>query len=227
MSARVSCSLADTAVSDRLDRLHRNASRQALLFVPWGLRWLGDRVRNIRPSARDQAEQMKDLYLPVSRDLGVFLYLTARAIGARRIVEFGTSFGVSTLYLAAAVKDNGGGKVIGSELEPVKVRRARKNIETAGLEGLVDVREGDAMETLADHDAEIDMAFLDGWKELYLPVIKMLAPSLKKGAVVIADDIKLFRRALKPYVQYMQDRKNGFLSITLPLADGIEYSIRI
>src|SRR5258708_5154033 len=80
------------------------------------------------------APHVKNAYIQISSDAGETIYNTARAIDARRIVEFGTSFGVSTIYLAAAVRDNGGGKVIGTELEPTKVAVARQNIAAAGLE---------------------------------------------------------------------------------------------
>jgi predicted O-methyltransferase YrrM len=90
---------------------------------------------------------MKGCYIPVSREQGELLYLTARAIGARHVVEFGTSFGISTVYLAAAVCDNGGGLVIGSEIEPAKHRQAEANLAEAGLAEVSDVRLGDALES--------------------------------------------------------------------------------
>jgi len=176
--------------------------------------------------AAEQAERFKSLYIPISRAQGVFLYLVARSLGARRIVEFGTSFGVSTIYAAAAARDLGGA-VVGSELEPGKHARALANLAEAGLAGVVDVRLGDARETLRDVPAPIDLVLLDGWKELYLPILQLLAPKLRPGAVVLADNIKTFRRALAPYVEYVQSGRNGFASMTLPLKDGFEYSVRL
>ena len=75
-------------------------------------------------------------HVPTSRKQGTFLYLTARSVAARKIIEFWTSFAVSTIYLAAAVRDNGAGRVIGLEFEPTKVAKARKNVAEAGLGGL-------------------------------------------------------------------------------------------
>src|SRR5579875_2723784 len=107
--------------------------------------------------------QMKDQPLPVSRETGRLLYMLARATGARAVVEFGTSFGISTIHLAAAVRDNGGGRVIGTEFEPSKIARARAHLAEAGLAEFVDLREGDAMQTLArDLPAAIDLVLLDG-----------------------------------------------------------------
>jgi len=89
-------------------------------------------------------------FLAVSPTYGRFLYAIARACKATRIVEFGTSMGISTIYLAAALRDNGGGHLISSELEPAKVARARANLDAAGLGDLVDIREDDALDTLKD-----------------------------------------------------------------------------
>jgi predicted O-methyltransferase YrrM len=150
----------------------------------------------------------------------------ARSIGAKHIVEFGTSLGVSTIYAAAAARDTGGA-VIGSELEPSKRERAIANLEEAGLADLVDVRLGDALETLRGVPGPIDLLLLDGWKELYLPILRLLEPKLRTGSVVLADNIKTFRRALAPYVDYMQSGRNGYHSVTLPLKDGFEFSVRL
>lgn len=82
---------------------------------------------------QDMFARTKDLYLPLEAEQGGLLYVTARAIAARRIVEYGTSFGVSTLYLAAAVRDNGGGTAIGSEILPEKAEIARANFKEAAV----------------------------------------------------------------------------------------------
>jgi predicted O-methyltransferase YrrM len=114
-------------------------------------------------------------------------------------------------------------------MEPGKVRAARANIEKAGLTQFAEVREGDAMKTLATLEGPIDFLLLDGWKDIYLPMIKMLGPRLRPGAVVLADNIYTFKKALRPYVEYMQDRANGFDSVTLPIGvgHGMEYSVRV
>ena len=104
---------------------------------------LGSRTEYI-----DLYTRMKDLPLPVSREAGSLLYMLARFGNARSIVEFGTSFGISALHLAAAIRDNGGGRVITTEFEPSKIARARENLEAGGRIDLVEIREGDALETL-------------------------------------------------------------------------------
>ena len=170
---------------------------------------------------------MKEVYMPVNPDQGKLLYLTARALGARNVVEFGTSFGISTIYLGCAVKDNGGGRVIGSEIEPTKHARATQNLRDAGVGEVAEVRLGDALATLAGVPAPIDLVLLDGWKDLYLPILKLLAPKLRRGSVVLADNIFTFRASLRPYVEYVQSGEHGFVSTTLPLSDGFEYSVYV
>jgi predicted O-methyltransferase YrrM len=207
-----------------LDRLHGDASWDKLRFVmkapAMALGFLqGRSFTEIATSGL-----LKDVYIPVSREQGELLYLAARSIGARRVVEFGTSFGISTIYLSAGVKDNGGGHVIGTELEPTKHSAATAHLAEAGLSAIADVRLGDALETLRDVEAPIDLVLLDGWKDLYRPVLDLIKPKLRKGALVLADNIYLFRKALLPYVEHVQSGGNGFLSTTLSIADGFEYS---
>jgi predicted O-methyltransferase YrrM len=219
--------IADAKVSAVLQRLHAAASGQKLQvlrgFAPVLLRGLLGR----RSSWAELSERARALYLPLSPEQGALCYLVARAIGARRIVEFGTSFGISTIYFAAAVRDNGGGTVIGTELVPEKVAQARRNLEDAGLAAFAEVREGDALQTLQGLAGPIDMALLDGWKDGYLPVIRRIGPLVRPGGVVLGDNIFTFRRALRPYVAHMQDPANGFRSQTLRLADGTEFSVKI
>jgi predicted O-methyltransferase YrrM len=216
-----------TPVRTVLDRLHAEAGQQTLRLVGLGAALARDKLLGRTGSLPAEVKRLRNLYVPVSKKQGEFLYLIARSLCANRIVEFGTSFGISTTYLAAAVKDNGGGIVIGSELEPTKVATARLNLEEAGLSNLVEIREGDARETLQDPGGIIDMVLLDGFKGLYLPMLKMLTPHLRQGAVVVGDNIFTFRRALSPYVSFVQDPKNGFVSVTLFLGDGTEYSVRL
>ncbi len=150
-------SLLDAKVARTLDRLHRSA-RFDLLRIALVAPFVVPDFFGLRKINEDRlSRRMRSTYLPVSRSQGQLLYLMARSIDARRIVEFGTAFGISTLYMAAAVKDNGGGVVIGSELEPTKHAHAKENLHEAGLDGFTDVRLGDAVETLADIEAPVDM----------------------------------------------------------------------
>ena len=163
----------------------------------------------------------KDMFLPVSPETGRLLYLLARATRARSIVEFGTSFGLSTLHLAAALKDNGGGRLIGSEFEPAKVRQARQTLSDAGLSELVEIREGDALETLAsDLPDSIDLLILDGAKVLYPNVLALTEARLRPGALVLADNAD----HNPEFLRYVRTPANGYLSV--PFAEDVELFMR-
>lgn len=218
-------SLKTEPIKSLLDRLHQQAKGDPLKFARLIPRFVSGKIRGKSFTEIMTPEVMKEVYIPISREQGEFLYLTARSLSARRIVEFGTSFGISTIYLGAAIKDNGGGWVIGSEIEPSKHERAVDHLEQAGLAALSEVRLGDALQTLENIEAPIDLVLLDGWKDLYLPVLKLLVPKLRPGSIVMADNIFTFRKDLRPYVEYMQSGENGFVSTTLHIADGFEYSV--
>jgi len=216
--------LDDPRIASTLRDLHAKSRNDIYVFLR-ALPAIAGSVLRGRPAIEGALPYLKDAYIPVDPDQGKFLYVTARAIRAKTIVEFGTSFGISTIYLAAAARANSG-RVVGTELEAQKVKAARENVAQAGLAQFVDILEGDAMKTLASFEQTIDLLLLDGWKDIYLPMVKMLAPKMRAGSVVIADNIFTFKTALRPYVSHMQDCENGFDSVTLPLGHGMEYSVR-
>jgi predicted O-methyltransferase YrrM len=180
---------------------------------------LADERADYRAAYRDRADNV----LAVSPEYGRFLYAIARACKATRIVEFGTSMGISTIYLAAALRDNGGGRLIGSEMEDSKVARARANLEAAGLADLVDIRAGDALETLKDVGGAVDLMLVDGAFSLYLPVLKLVEPWLKPGAVILGEN------AFEPgYQAYVRNPDNGYVSLALPdEGRGNEFSVKL
>src|SRR5262245_51782171 len=221
------CSIAEPRVRAVLERLHREAGRQTLGLARLTLSVLGDRVRRREPTLAEEVERLRNLYVPVTRKQGRLLYLVARSIGARRVVEYGTSFGISTTYLAAAVRDNGGGVVVGTELNAAKIAIATRNLEEAGLADCVEIREGDARETLQNPGGVVDLVLLDGYLQLYVPVLDVLKPALRPGAAVIAVNTVTFRRTLAPFFRYLRDPANGFLFVTLFIGDGLEYAVRL
>ena len=174
---------------------------------------------------QDMYSRTKDMYLPLEAEQGGLLYVTARAIGARRVAEYGTSFGVSTLYLAAAVRDNGGGTVIGTEILPEKAEVARANFAEAGVGDLIDLRVGDARETLKDCGGPLDLVLLDGFKDIELDVLRLLQPQLRLGALVFTDNIFTFEADNRDKREYMADPRNGFRAVVLPLKDGMEAAV--
>jgi len=165
---------------------------------------------------------MKDLWLPVSRETGVLLYMLARSMRARNIVEYGTSFGISTLHMAAALRDNGGGRLITSEFEPSKVSQARKHLTEGGVADLVEIREGDALITLsADLPETIDLLLLDGAKSLYPEILSLVESRLRPGAIIVADNADF----CPEYLERVRAPGGGFLSV--PFADDVELSMRL
>lgn len=166
--------------------------------------------------------RLRNLPLPVSRETGVLIYMLARSTGARTIVEFGTSFGISTLHLAAALRDNGGGRLITSEFEPSKAARARNNLEAGGVIDLVEIREGDALKTLSvDLPDAIDLVLLDGAKALYPEILSLVESRLKPGALVVADNADMN----PDYLKRVRSPANGYLSV--PFAEDVELSMRL
>lgn len=170
----------------------------------------------------DLYSRFRDVPLAVSRATGALLYMLARSTGARSIVEFGTSFGISTLHMAAALNDNGGGKLITSEFEPSKIVIARQNLAEGGLIDLVEFRAGDALQTLrGDLPDTIDLLLLDGAKALYPEVLAIVESRLKPGAFVIADNADYS----PDYLAYVRNPANGYLSV--PFGDDVELSMRM
>ena len=174
---------------------------------------------------RKVAGLLDDAFMPVAPEVGRLLYILVRTLRPTIAVEFGTSFGLSTIHIAAALRDNGVGRLIGTELNPNKASLAAEHIRQAGFGDLVEVRQGDAFETLSDV-TEIDFLMLDGWKALYLPLLKKLELALNSGSLIVADDLKIMPEMLEPYVTYVRNPENGYTSNELPIDDGLELSMR-
>jgi predicted O-methyltransferase YrrM len=177
-------------------------------------------------SAQQRADALSDIYMPVTPQAGRLLYALVRAARPGTVVEFGMSLGISALHLAAAVRDNGHGRVVTTELSAAKVAAAKDTFGQTGLDDVITVLEGDALATLPTLDGAVDFVLLDGWKELYLPIIGLLEPRLSPGALVVADNTEL--AGTKPYVDYVRDPANGYVSVNFPVreSDSMEISCR-
>jgi predicted O-methyltransferase YrrM len=179
------------------------------------------RILGSKTGYREIYADLKEAAIPVSRQTGMLLYMLARSAQARVIVEFGTSFGISTLHLAAALRDNGGGQLITTEFESSKAQRARDNLAAGGLLDLVDIREGDALETLRyGLPEQIDLLLLDGAKGLYADVLALVEERLRPGALIVADNADYCAE----YLAKVRDSEGGYLS--LPLPDDVELSMK-
>lgn len=174
------------------------------------------------PDYRKLYFDMKDYHLAVSQETGTLLYMLARSTRAKNIIEFGTSFAISTLHMAAALRDNGGGRLITTEFEPSKVAKARANLTAGGVADLVEVREGDALESLAcDLPESIDLVLLDGAKSLYAKVLALLEKHLHPGSYIVADNAD----RCPEYVAHVRSPANGYLSV--PFSDDVELTMRV
>ncbi|KAG5982184.1 hypothetical protein E4U55_002202 [Claviceps digitariae] len=181
-------------------------------------------------------DHMRDKFVSLEPDKCQLLYLLARSSGARNIVEAGTSFGVSTIYLALAVSQNVAdarrasgqalnGKVVATENEPSKAARARHHWKQAGdeVEPWIELREGDLLETLKGEGMpeQIDILLLDIWTPMALPTLEIIRPRLRKGAIVLADNTVMAKPMYREFLTYVHDPQNGFKTTTLPYSGGL------
>jgi predicted O-methyltransferase YrrM len=217
--------LKEPRVAAALERMFAEAEQDDAVYA---------RARAARPAGREpltgqeRSDAAAEIYLPISPDAGRLLYALVRAVRPGTVVEFGMSFGISTLHLAAAVRDNGAGRVVTTEMSAHKIATARKTFAETGLDDLVTVLEGDALETLPAELASADgvgLVLLDGWKDLYLPVLHLLEPHLAPGTLVLADDAGF--DSVRPYLEHVRDPANGYESVLFPVEDGLEISCRI
>jgi len=177
-------------------------------------------------TAQERADAMSTFYIPVTPEAGRLLYSLVRATRPATIVEFGMSFGISALHLASGVRDNGSGRVLTTELSADKIAAAKQTFAETGLDDLITILEGDALSTLADLDGPIGFVLLDGWKELYLPVIKLLEPHLSPGALVV-DNTEM--ADARPYLDYVRNAENGYVSVNFAAreSDSMEISCHV
>ena len=183
-----------------------------------------ERVSWETATAQEHADASESAYMSISAQGGDLLYILARAKRPNIIVEFGASYGISTIYLAAAVADNRKGHVVSTELNTAKVAAARAGLTEPCLADHVTILPGDAMTTLNDVPRPIDLGLLDGWKDLCLPLLRSLESRLASGALIIADDINL--SSLRGYLEYVRDPAHGYVSAAFPVEDGMEISCR-
>jgi len=175
---------------------------------------------------------LSDKLVALDRDKAEFCYQVCRSLCAKRVVEAGTSFGVSTLFLAAAVRDNilldgNAGSVIATEHEPRKAALARAHFSEAGLSEFIDLREGDLRNTLVDITSPIDFMLIDIWTPMARPALELVASKLRTGGVIICDNTSQFREAYTDYFAFVHDPANRLRTMTLPFEGGLEFTVRV
>lgn len=204
--------LHEPRVADTLHRMYAEAQDQM------------SALRERRPdlsgarSVAERAEEMREFYIPVTPESGRLLYSLIRATRPATVVEFGMSLGISAVHLASAVRDNGTGRVITTEINETKIAAAKQTFTDTGLDDLITVLEGDALDTLAELDGPFEFVLLDGWKELYLPVIQLLEPKLNPGSLVVADNTE--SPELRPYLDYVHAADSGYVNFNFGVRDS-------
>ncbi len=208
-----------------LDRLHAQSDAQGREIGAYFSRRGQAGELDWKGLDADAHRFMADKLVAFDRGKSEYCYQLCRALGAKRVIEIGTSYGVSTLYLASAVQANGGGVVIATEYEPAKAKAARAHFAESGLVDLIDLREGDLRETLKGIEGPVDFVLMDIWTEMARPAIERVGPHLRAGAIVIADNVSQFPQAYEDYFAYINDPANRFSTLTLPFEGGLEMSV--
>ncbi len=199
-----------------IDRLFTDAQQDA------------ERRQGVSPrdyAVEERADLFANVYLSVAPESGRLLYSLVRAIKPTTIVEYGMSYGISTLHLAAAVRDNGIGHIITTEMSSQKLATARATFAEAGVSDLITILEGDARTTLKAISEPVQFVLLDGWPDLDLTVIKLLEPVLASGALIVGDNVNL--DPTHAYLDYVRAPENGYVSCPLALDKGVELAVRV
>jgi len=213
--------LNDPDLESLLDRLHAQSDRQEEAMTAY---YADGRTHD------DEKAFLSDKFVALDRDKAEFCYQLCRALNATRVVEAGTSYGVSTLYLAAAVRDNAraagtNGVVIGTEHEPAKAAAARANFKAAGLADVIDLREGDLRETLRDVGGPVDLMLVDIWIPMARPALELVAPRLRPGAAILCDNTEAHREEYRDYFDFIARQGGRLRTMTLPFRGGLELTV--
>jgi predicted O-methyltransferase YrrM len=214
--------LTDPKIASALDRMYAESQEQMT-----ALRSGSGRFADLaNATAQERADALSDIYMPVTPEAGRLLYALVRATRPQTVVEFGMSLGLSGIHLASAIRDNGSGRVVTTEMSAAKIATAKKNFAEAGLSEVITVLEGDALETLKTLDGQVDFVLLDGWKEFYLPVLQLLEPRFSPGTLIVADNTNM--PETQPYLDYVRDPANGYVSVNFLArdSDSMELSCR-
>lgn len=173
--------IAQQKISNTIEELFHDSRNDKLKMMKGAAKSI---FRPMRPTDFEEA------YLSISSEQGEHLQNLIIDKGIKNVVEFGTSFGISTLFLAKGILETGG-NIITTELLESKAKKAIENFKKANIEHLIEVRIGDAMKTLKGHTKKIDLLLLDGWKDLYLPLFNMLTPNFHSSTLIYVDNANM------------------------------------
>lgn len=219
-----------------LDRLVADLQLRSAAQVPVITGYFADRAdRGVATDLADldtaADEFLSDKLVALEHDKALLCHRLCLAMRARRVVEVGTSYGVSTLYLAQAVRlvveaDGGTGVVVGTEHEPAKAAAARDHFIAAGLDSYIDMREGDVRVSLRDLDAPVDLVLIDIWPGVARPALELVVPKLRRGGVVLIDNTENRPEIYRDVFDYIDDPANGLVTQTLPFRGGLEMVVK-
>jgi predicted O-methyltransferase YrrM len=221
--------LNDSKLEALLNRLHEQSDSQLGVTEAYFEQREQDRSLDYENFCdEDMHHFLADKLVALDRDKAEFCYQLCRSLRATRVVEAGTSFGISTLYLAAAVRDNQveNGVVIGTEHEPAKVKIALENFREAGLEEFIELREGDLRQTLRDVGGPVDFMLVDIW-DVARPALELVSPHLRTGAIVACDNTTVDADEYREYFEFVNDPANRLRTMTVPFQGGFELTIRV
>ncbi len=225
----------DPALRALLDELHARSDAEVPLIEDYY------RAGAPRPTGFEEPESAgrsfwRDKFVALDRDKAELCYSLCRLAGAATIIEAGTSFGVSTLYLAAAIRDtaaseaaaggSGPRRVVTCDNEPAKVAVARTHFERAGLATFVEIRLGDIRDSLRDLHEPVDVLLLDIWAPIAGDVLALVAPHLRVGGLVVADNTRARRDLYGGLFEILDDPLHGFTTQTLPFDGGLEVAVK-
>ena len=201
----------DTKIDAVLEKYHKRIESEALIMQSL-------------PMEKGMARR-DEFLLSVGLETAIFINNLAKAAKSKTILEVGMSYGYSTIWLAEAARANGG-RVISLENSAQKAEYARQQIEAAALSDFVDIRLGDALESLSAASETYDFVLLDIWKELYVPCFDLFFPKLNKGAWVIGDNMIFPPNAHLEVSAYRNRIKEiqAFDTVLLPIGSGVETS---
>jgi caffeoyl-CoA O-methyltransferase len=186
-----------------------------------------------RQSNRERSGRVKvapdQEMLTITADTGMFFSVLLKAIKARSILEVGTSTGFSTLWFADAMDKSHSTRIITIEMNPKKVERALKNFKEAGLDKMIEIKQGIALDLLYKLKGKFDFVFLDADKENIIRYFDIVLPIVRIGGIVAADNMLYpdhYRPAMRKYARHVHTKPN-IQSVTVPIGMGEEITIKL
>ena len=173
-----------------------------------------------RTLSRPREERMFTLHPDTAR----LIHIMIQSAGCKRLVEIGAAYGYSAIWLAHAARITGG-RLISLEINPKLIKIGRRNLEEAGLADMVESVLGDVRETLDTLETPFDFVLLDCWEWLYVEILDTLAPKLRPGGILVADNVNPGNPDSDQYIQALHEHPL-METVSVPIGREIEVSTR-